>query len=389
VPPKGYGGTEQVIHYLIKGLQAAGHEPILLASGDSQVDCELIPIVPQALSFAKNKAQYQSFASQIAEAERVTAERLRELLPRIDIIHSHGFDLKAFADFPNLTTIHNAIVFHDEAGPLNLKYYLERAELNYVSISDNQRATCPQLNYVDTIYNGEDPADFPLVKKPQDYLCFLGRFDRSKNPHLAIELAIEYGMKIKIAGKIDHIGEEYFRDHIQPYLNHPLVEYLGELGFKDKVELLSNAKCNLHPTGFREPFGLTVLEAAYCGTPTLAIARGSMPELIEFGRTGIWVEDFVEGYHHLEECFEMDRTYVASRARQLFNYHTMAKQYVKAYRTVLQEMRAPQHLPALYSDELHRWMKKGWQLPRLAGQPTVDSLRLGLRGLRRRQSPNH
>jgi len=346
VPPKGYGGAELVIHYLIKGLRAAGHEPVLLATGDSTEDCELIPIVPKALSFAKSSKDYATFAKQVADAQKVTEQKLRELLPRIDIIHSHGFDLKNFADFPNLTTIHNEIVFHDDNDSRNLAYYLQRTNLNYVSVSQNLQASCPQLHYIDAIYNGEDPALFPLVRKPEDYVCFLGRFDRKKNPHLAIELALEYGIKIKVAGKVDHEGEEYFEHHIAKYLDHPLVEYLGEIGFDEKVELLSHAKCNLHPTNFREPFGLTVLEAAYCGTPTLAIARGSMPELIEFGRTGVWVEDFVEGYHHLEECFAMDRAYIASRAKQLFNYRAMAKQYIRAYRTVLSEMAMPANASA-------------------------------------------
>ena len=165
-----------------------------------------------------------------------------------------------------------------------------------------------------TVYNGENPAKFPLIKRPKDYVCFLGRFDRDKDPHLAIELAISLGIKIKVAGKIDWQAEGYFTEEVEKYFDHPLVEYLGELDFKQKVELLKNAKANLHPTGFREPFGLTVLEAAYCGTPTLALARGSMPELIEEGRTGLLVEDFVQGYEQLEQCFTMDRQYIAERS---------------------------------------------------------------------------
>lgn len=363
IPPKGYGGTEQVIYYLIKGLKEAGHEPILLASGDSQVDCELIPITPKALLMPKRRKDFAAHRQLVEAALAKTEVELRKLLPRIDIIHSHGFDLKKFADFPNITTIHNEIVFHDDNDTRNLHYYLDRTGLNYVSISRNQQASCPQLRYIDAIYNGEDTALFPLVKQPQDYVCFLGRFDRKKSPHLAIELALSYGVPIKIAGKIDHQSEGYFEQEIEKYFSHPLVEYLGELDFKAKVELLSNARCNLHPTSFREPFGLTVLEAAYCGTPTLAIARGSMPELIEYGRTGIWVEDFVEGYHHLEECFAMDRTYIASRARQLFNYRTMVNQYVAAYKQVLAESKLA---PAIPKRSLREWVTKlperGFQL---------------------------
>jgi glycosyltransferase involved in cell wall biosynthesis len=329
VPPVQYGGTEQVIYHLINGLLESGHEPILLGPPESKVDCRVVPIVESALYYPPTSA----VLSEHKKLERAsfvnTAKELNKLLPEIDIIHSHGFDMLPFKHFPNVTTIHHMIEF------FHVDYFEKRKQLNYISISKSQQETFPELNYVSTVYNGEDPSEFPLIIEPEDYVCFLGRFDRDKNPHLAIELAISIGIKIKIAGKIDYKGEDYFKDEIQKYIDHPLVEYLGELGFKDKVKLLSGAKCNLHPTNFREPFGLTVLEAAYCGTPTLATARGSMPELIEPDRTGMLVEDFIEGRHVIDKCFKMDRKYIASRSRQLFNFRTMARDYVAAYETVI------------------------------------------------------
>jgi glycosyltransferase involved in cell wall biosynthesis len=343
IPPKQYGGIEQVIFHLIKGLKEAGHEPLLLGPADSEVDCEIIPICERALSFpaSKDKKVLAAHAKAVKQARALTEKKLRELLPSIDIIHSHGFDLRKFADFPNLTTIHNKIYLNDPYYLMNLDYYLKRKDLFYASVSKNQQAVCPELNFVSAVYNGEDPHQFPIVTEPENYLCFLGRFDRDKAPHMAIQLAINLGEKIKLAGKLDHDSQGYFDEEIKPYLDHPLVEYLGELGFEDKVKLLSNAKCNLHPTNFREPFGLTVVEAAYCGTPTLAISRGSMPELIEPERTGILVEDFIEGRHRIQECYELDRRYIASRARQLFNYRTMTEHYVETYEKVIEQMPSP------------------------------------------------
>ncbi len=329
VPPPKYGGTEVIIHHLIKGLLEAGHEPILFGTKDSKVDCEIVPIVDQALYFPERQNELETHRKRIQKLERDTAKKIRSYLPNLDIIHSHGFDLIDFQDFPNLTTLHGPVDFKD------LAYYLARKNLYYVSISKNQQGTLPDLQYVGVVYNGENPADFPFVEKPDDYVCFLGRFDHEKNPHLAIELAINLGINIKLGGKIDFQGEEYFEKYIKKYLNHPLVEFLGELGFDEKVQLLSRAKCNLHPTNFREPFGLSVLEAAYCGTPTLAVARGSMPELIEPERTGMLVEDFIEGYHQIQKCFEMNRKYISERARILFNYQTMTKQYISAYEKVI------------------------------------------------------
>ena len=302
---------------------------MLLAPGDSAVECELVPICDTAIGFPSHERDVPAHDALRAEIDRRTREELRRLLTRVDLVHSHGFDLMDFQDFPNLTTLHGAI------GLNQLAYYLERKNLYYVSISRNQQGACPDLQYVGVVYNGEDPEPFPIVEEPGDYVCFLGRLDHEKSPHLAIQLAINLGIPIKLAGKVDFQGERYFEENIRPLLDHPLVEFLGELDFDEKIELLAHARCNLHPTGFREPFGLTVLEAAFCGTPTLAIARGSMPELIELGRTGMLVEDFVEGYHQIENCFEMDRTYIAQRARLLFNYKTMTKQYLRAYERVI------------------------------------------------------
>jgi glycosyltransferase involved in cell wall biosynthesis len=206
----------------------------------------------------------------------------------------------------------------------------------FASISKNQQEAHPDMQWIGAVYNGEDPKEFPFIKRPENYVCFIGRLDREKNPHLAIELALTAGIKIKVAGKIDFLGNEYFNKEVKKYFRHPLVEYLGELDKKQSIKLLSKARLNLHPTtGFREPFGLTVLEAAYCGTPTLAVARGSMPELIEDGRTGLLVEDMIEGYHQLEDLFAMDREYISRRARRLFNYQVMAKQYARAYKKIL------------------------------------------------------
>lgn len=336
IPPKKYGGTEQVIHNTIKGLQELGHEVVLFAPGDSMVSCELVPTVPKAVSFPAKRSDATKHVRTVQNIAKNTEAQLRKRLKKgdINIIHSHagidsGFDIRKFTDTPNITTMHGPILFH------HVDYYLKRQDLNFVTISKNQQEAFPGLNYIGVAYNGEDPGDFPIITEAEDYICFLGRFDREKNPHLAIMLAISLGIPIKIAGKKDHLSDGYFEDEVEPYLGHPLVEYLGELDFKEKVDLLSNAKCNIHPTGFREPFGLTVMEAAYCGTPTLAINRGSMPELIEENRTGILVEDMIEGYYKLEECFEMDRLYVAKRARTLFNYKTMAEQYVSIYETAI------------------------------------------------------
>lgn len=330
IPPQKYGGTERVIYYLIKGLVEAGHNVTLLGPGDSDVPCELIPIAPQAFIYSKDKAEDLMLQSKRIEAQKLGLEKLREILPRIDIIHSHEANLCDFIEFPNLTTLHGAFILGS-----SYEVYEQRKELVYASISHNQQNAMPDLMYIGNIYNGFDPEEFPFNPSPQDYVCFIGRFHPEKSPHLALQLAIKLGLKIKIAGKIDFAGIDYFEKECAPLMENPLVEFLGEIGMKEKIELLSNAYCNLHPTGFREPFGLTVLEAAYCGTPTIAIRRGALSETIEDGITGFLVEDIVEALSKVEATKRLDRNYISQRARAFFNYKNMTNTYLLAYENII------------------------------------------------------
>jgi len=331
VPPRKYGGTERIIGHLIEGLQEMGHDPILIGAGDSEVTCPILPSVDKALWFPLTNKDRAAFNKKTVVAMEATHQLVRSVQNKVDIIHSHGIDMLPFGGFPNLTTIHNPLTLEQ------IPYYLRRRRLHYVCISNNQTEVLPSLKSVGVVYNGLKPDEFKFVKKPQDYVAFMGRFDRDKNPHLAIQLAISLGIKIKLAGKLDFLGDGYFEQEIQPHLDNPLVEYLGEIGLEEKIELLGNARCNFHPTGFREPFGLTVLEAAYCGTPTLAISLGSMPELIIDNKTGILVEDFVEGFEAYRRCLKLDRNFIAEYSRGAFNYKSMTTDYIEQYKKTIDD----------------------------------------------------
>jgi glycosyltransferase involved in cell wall biosynthesis len=336
VPPVKYGGTEQVISALITGLLENNHEPILFGSGDSRVNCELVPISETAISFAKSKEAKPAHDILVAQSLDLTYQKLKEmhLQNPFDIVHIHD---PLFIDPLQLDYLPVVLTQHSIINVDELTYFQERKDCNYVAISNNLQEASPFLNYVGVVYNGLNPDQFAFTAEAEDYVCFIGRFDHEKNPHLAIEIALSLGIPIKLAGKIDFKGEKYFEEFIRPHLSNPLVEYLGELTFIDKIKLVSKSKCNIHPISFREPFGLTVLEAAYCGTPTLAFHRGSMPELIEQGRTGLVVEDVIEACSRLEECFSMHRDYISTRAKALFHYTHMTNEYLEVYAKVIAE----------------------------------------------------
>ncbi len=334
IPPKAYGGTERVIYYLIKGLMELGHEPILLASQDSEVECELIPTVSKAIPYPKRKFYLETYKKWITTVEKRTYKELRKLLPSVDIVHSHGIDMKDFQDFPNVTTVHNMIQFDD------LPYFIKRKDFPFVAISQNQKMSLPFLNYAGVVYNGMDPGEYQVVTKPKNYLTIYGRIERHKGTHLAIQLALSKNMPIKIAGKLDYWSSTYYKEEIKKYMNHPLVEYLGEISEDEKKSLAANASCNLHPLeGWREPFGLTLLEAGYSGTPTLGMNKGSLPEVIQQGKNGMLVEDFIEGYTVLDDCLKLDRKEVANNVRRRFNYLKMAEGYIDVYKKVIADQK--------------------------------------------------
>jgi glycosyltransferase involved in cell wall biosynthesis len=323
----------RIIEMLIRGLKERGHEVILLAPSDCKVDCELIPICDKHLPLHEDRGLIYTMQVQ----QRILQE-LRRIAHRIDIVNAHSFDIPGYfygtrllqgVEFPNVTTCHSCIEI------TNIEYF-KTCNNNIISLSYNQREAFPSMQFAGNAYNGLDPAPFTFVEQPDNYLCFLGRMSSVKQPHLAIQLAIQLGLKLKMAGPIcDPVDKLYFDEYCVPYLTHPLIEYLGELDMNEKIELISHARCNLHPTGFRDPCPLVPIEAAYCGTPTLAICRGALPELIQDGLTGKLVEDFAEGFHKIHECFSMSRSYIAQRSRELFNYRNMTSQYLSIYREVI------------------------------------------------------
>ncbi|MGL4758452.1 MAG: glycosyltransferase [Patescibacteria group bacterium] len=336
VPPVKYGGTERVIYNIIKGL----HETCdlkIIATGDSDVPCELYSTVDKHLFFAKNEDEMESHQKLVDEANFRAKDFILELSGWTDLYHSHYnimtnmlremMEEGTIPTKPILTTLHGAYTINQK------EFFEKNSSLYYNSISENQREAYPKsINWVGTVYNSIDTDDFELNLNPKDYVCFLGRFDPEKYPHKAIELAKAWGVKIILGGKIDHLGQEYFEKKIRPHINGEDVVFLGELDVKQKAELVGNALINLHPTNFREPFGLTVCEAACTGTPTLAIRRGALPEIIYQGRTGICVEDFEEGVHKFDELVSMDRELVSIHTRLLFNIDTMAKKYYQIYK---------------------------------------------------------
>lgn len=333
LPPPPSHSIARVVEAQIHGLQKLGHRVLLLGPGNAEISCEVIPTCPQPVQLEEDPSL--ELALQI---QRRTIALMDELMNEVDIFNGHSLDIPGMlftTDLLSASRARHVTTFHSCVEVSNLQDF-RNCRNPVISLSYGQRRACPDLNYAGNVYNGLDPEPFPVVQSPGNYLCFLGRMSANKQPHLAIQLARYLGFPLKLAGPVHpDFDRDYFDTFCRPLIDGLTVEYLGELDFADKVNLLSNALCNLHPAGFRDPCPLVPVEAGYCGTPTLAIRRGALGELIEDGLTGRLVEDFSEGCFALKDCLALDRKMIAARVRARFNMKNMAEGYVEVYRKII------------------------------------------------------
>jgi glycosyltransferase involved in cell wall biosynthesis len=212
--------------------------------------------------------------------------------------------------------------------------------LPVVSISCAQRKPILRAHWVGNVYHGI-PADLYLPKeKPGEYLAFLGRISPEKRPDRAIEIAIRSGMDLKIAAKVDPADRVYFENQIKPLLDHPRIEFLGEISDGEKGDFLGNAYAYLFPIDWPEPFGLTMIEAMACGTPTIAFRCGSVPEIITDGLTGFVVDDIDSAIATLQRIPEIDRRSCRAAFEERFTVERMTADYVTIYKQRLDELSA-------------------------------------------------
>jgi glycosyltransferase involved in cell wall biosynthesis len=216
-----------------------------------------------------------------------------------------------------------------------------------VSISDSQRKPLRQANWVRTVHHGL-PADLlaPQPVQPR-YLAFLGRIAPEKQADAAIRIAQSVGQPLKIAAKVDRADRDYFDEKIKHLLDGPGIDFIGEIGDKDKSTFLSGAKALLLPIDWPEPFGLVMIEAMACGTPVIAFNRGSVPEIIEDGLTGFVVNNEAEAAEALARIPQLSRNAIRKRFEERFTARRMAIDYVEAYEELIGEEEPQRRLAAV------------------------------------------
>jgi glycosyltransferase involved in cell wall biosynthesis len=324
-----YGGTERVVSWLTEELVRLGHDVTLFASGDSITNADLVPACPRALRLdAKCK---DPVAHHVVMMEQVFKEA-----ENFDLIHSHvdylHFSLGQRVGVPCLTTLHGRLDLPDLV-PL----YQAFRSVPLVSISNSQRMPLPWVNWQGTVYHGMPAKTLSLNRKRGSYLAFLGRISPEKGLDEAIEIAQRSGFRLKIAAKVDSADKEYYERRIKPLLRGDNVDFIGEIGNDEKNDFLGNAAALLFPIRWPEPFGIVMIEALACGTPVIAYRSGSVPEILEDGRTGFIVDDVDNAVTAVSHLGEIDRRACRNHFEERFTDERMAADYLNIYQKLIRK----------------------------------------------------
>ena len=323
-----YGGTERVVAYLTDALVELGHEVTLFASADAQTRADLVPARDQPIRLDPSPLK-----SDVA-AHLAMLHDVRQQYDDFDVLHFH-VDPLHFPVFEGLaertlTTLHGRLDLKDLPG-----LYERWRDFPLVSISDAQRAPLPEANWAGTVYHGLPEDLLAFSPEHAGYLAFLGRISPEKRPDRAIAVAAKMGMPLKIAAKVDPADQAYFTAEIQPLLDTPLVEFVGEIGEAEKSGLLGGAAALLFPIDWPEPFGLVMIEAMACGTPVIAWDCGSVREIVSHGETGFIVDSEDEAMDAIRVIPSIDREHVRRVFEHRYTAHVMARSYLALYRRLL------------------------------------------------------
>lgn len=329
VPPVGYGGTEQVVDALARGLVALGHEVVLAATGDSTCPVPRRALLPSPVPLGEP----------LPELRHVLFAH--EQLAGCDVVHDHTLSgpllaVRRTGGPPVVTTCHGVL-----EGDLLAYYRRLSPRVPVIAISRSQASAAPGLARA-VVHHGVVPEDFPAGPGGGP-LLFLGRMSQGKGAHRAIDVARAAGQHLVLAAKVREPEEHaYFAAQIAPRLG-PGVAFVGEVAGERKLALLREASALLMPIRWAEPFGMVMVEALACGTPVLAFAEGAAPEVVEHGVTGFLCRDEAEMAAYAGRVGELSRAACRAAVESRFSARRLAADHVEVYRSLLRPGRQQRH----------------------------------------------
>jgi len=323
-PPRHYGPWELVTSLLTEALVARGIDVTLFATLDSLTEGKLDGVVPASYS------EDPSIDAKVWEHRHIS--HLFAKAGQFDLIHNQAdFPAHAFAplvDTPIVTTIHG---FSSERIMPMYKPFEDRVHFVAISAADRH----PDLRYAATIHHGIPMADFVFDPVGGEDLLFFGRIHPDKGAREAIDVAKAAGRRLQLYGMVQ--DDKYYRTEVQPHIDGERIVFHGPVGGAARVEALGKARALLHLINFDEPFGLSVIEAMACGTPVIAIRRGSMPELIVHGTSGFLIDEASQATEAVERVGTLRRAKVRYTVLARFSVDRMAEDYIALYNRILTE----------------------------------------------------
>ena len=347
IPPKNYGGTENVLHHLVEEQVAQGHHVTLFAPGDARTSAEQVSFFPKSLVEdgvpwqAHLKAYYHLFKA-VQYIKRHT----------FDIVHAHLssttdmylLPLLASITTPHVTTLHSHFPFDNDAsdwtGDADRCFMEWMPAVPLVAISHCARAQEKlSTNFVGVVHHGVPMDEYHTSKQqPRDFLMWIGRFVPEKGAHLAIHAAKSVNAQLILAGTVDrHVDASvrYFQEVIKPCIDDKQIRYIGPANKEQKAELFSHARGFLNPIEWEEPFGMVMIEAMSYGCPVISFDRGAASEIIAHGTSGFLVNNVDEMVQHISRLSEIDRDTVHDHAERHFSARTMAENYTHVYKKAM------------------------------------------------------
>ncbi len=323
-PPKNYGPWELVVSLLAEGLVQQGLEVTLFATGDSVTQARLSSICP--FPYEENP----EMDPKVWEALHIA--HLFEQADKFDIIHNN-YDFLPLV-FSRLVKTPVVTTIHGFSSPKIIPVYQEYNSHNYyVSISNADRSG--ELQYAKTIYHGIDLKQFEFVERAGEYLLYFGRIHQDKGTAEAIEIALKSGIKLIMAGIIQ--DRDYYNHEVAPFIDGERIIYYGVANPTQRNQLMGQALALIHPIHFHEPFGLSVVEAMACGTPVIAFNKGSMPEVIDEGKSGFLVDSVEQACQVLPLLPGLSRQYCRQWVEKNFSRERMITEYIQLYQEITQE----------------------------------------------------
>lgn len=337
LPPTAYGGIEAVVADLVDDLTLAGHHVTLIGAGPQGTRAaRYVPTFPDPPSARLGDPLI----------EVLHAARAAEIIDNghFDVVHDHTLAGPLLARGtlpPTVATVHGPA-----DGEMADYYRALGSTVALIGISEAQRRLAPDLGWLDVVHNGIRVETFPFQRDKEPFALFLGRFHPEKAPHLAIDAARAAGLPIVLAGKCQEpIEQDYFAEHVKPRLG-PDVTVFGVADANAKRDLLRRAACLLFPICWEEPFGLVMIEAMACGTPVVALRRGSVPEVVRDGVSGIIVDRPDELSAAVACAHLLDPAQCRAHVTEKFSSEAMAAGYAAAYTRLLDTLHEPGHLSA-------------------------------------------